>query len=307
MVGPPGCGKTLLAQQLPCLLPPLDDDEALEITRLHSIAGMPRRGEHLIRQRPFRAPHHSASAAALLGGGANPRPGELSLAHGGVLFLDELGEFPRAVLDQLRQPLEEGVLMLSRARVRCTFPCNVTLVAATNPCPCGWYGDPRCRCSEIQVKRYWRRLSGPLLDRLDLQLQLEPPTPDSMRQMIEEHHGVMDQDHLPATIESARRQMHARNPNGCSNRDLSISELRRHGEIKSETFASWEQVMNMRRLSLRSGLKLLKVSRTIADLAGQRDVTVEHLATALCFRSFDAQTQGGATPGSHRAEWGRSR
>ena len=307
MVGPPGCGKTLLAQQLPYLLPPLDDDEALEITRLHSIAGMPRRGEHLIRQRPFRAPHHSASAAALLGGGANPRPGELSLAHGGVLFLDELGEFPRAVLDQLRQPLEEGVLMLSRARVRCTFPCNVTLVAATNPCPCGWYGDPRCRCSEIQVKRYWRRLSGPLLDRLDLQLQLEPPTPDSMRQMIEEHHGVMDQDHLPATIESARRQMHARNPNGCSNRDLSISELRRHGEIKSETFASWQQVMNMRRLSLRSGLKLLKVSRTIADLAGQRDVTVEHLATALCFRSFDAQTQGGATPGSHRAEWGRSR
>ena len=293
MVGPPGCGKTLLAQQLPALLPPLNDDEALEITRLHSIAGLPRSEEQLIRQRPFRAPHHNASAAALLGGGANPRPGELSLAHGGVLFLDELGEFPRAVLDQLRQPLEEGVLMLSRARVRCAFPCRVTLVAATNPCPCGWHGDPRCRCSESQVKRYWHRMSGALLDRLDLQLQLEPPAADSLRHVIEERHRSIDSDHLPATIEAARRQMHQRNPNKCSNRDLTTADLKRHGAFRSETLTSWEQVLKARRLSLRSGLKLLKVSRTIADLAGQGEVTVGHLATALCFRSFDGQTQDG--------------
>ena len=302
MVGPPGCGKTLLAQQLPALLPPLDDDEALDITRLHSIAGLPRNEKHLIRQRPFRAPHHSASAAALLGGGANPRPGELSLAHGGVLFLDELGEFPRAVLDQLRQPLEEGVLMLSRARVRCAFPCRVTLVAATTPCPCGWHGDPRCRCSESQVKRYWHRMSGPLLDRLDLQLRLEPPAADSLRQVIEERHGPIDRDPLPETIEAARRQMHQRNPNGCCNRDLSTADLKRHGAFKSGTLTSWEQVLKARRLSLRSGLKLLKVSRTIADLAGQGDVTVEHLATALCFRSFDEQTQDKSGHHSHRAE-----
>lgn len=301
MVGPPGCGKTLLAQQLPGLLPPLDDAEALEITRLHSIAGLPGRREGLMRQRPFRAPHHSASAAALLGGGANPKPGELSLAHGGVLFLDELGEFPRAVLDQLRQPLEAGVLMLSRARVRCAFPCKVTLVAATNPCPCGWNGDSRCRCSESQVKRYWRRMSGPLLDRIDLQLRLEAPAADSLRQMIEERRGAIARETMHTTIEMARRQMQQRNPEGCSNRDLSPADLRRHGAFQSDTLTSWEQVMSVRRLSLRSGLKLLKVSRTIADLAGERDVTVEHLATALCFRSFDEQIQEGSAPVSHRA------
>lgn len=301
MVGPPGCGKTLLAQQLPGLLPPLDDAEALEITRLHSIAGLPGRREGLMRQRPFRAPHHSASAAALLGGGANPKPGELSLAHGGVLFLDELGEFPRAVLDQLRQPLEAGVLMLSRARVRCAFPCKVTLVAATNPCPCGWNGDSRCRCSESQVKRYWRRMSGPLLDRIDLQLRLEAPAADSLRQVIEERRGAIARETLHTTIEMARRQMQQRNPEGCSNRDLLPADLRRHGAFQSDTLTSWEQVMSVRRLSLRSGLKLLKVSRTIADLAGERDVTVEHLATALCFRSFDAQIQEGSAPVSHRA------
>ena len=145
------------------------------------------------------------------------------------------------------------------------------------------------------MKRYWRRLSGPLLDRLDLQLQLESPTQDSLREMLEEHHGAMDQDHLPATIAAARQQMQKRNPNGCCNRDLSISELKRHGEIRSETFASWEQVMGLRRYSLRSGLKLLKVSRTIADLECQQEVSVQHLATALCFRSFDGQTQHGST------------
>lgn len=306
MVGPPGCGKTLLAQQLPGLLPPLDDDEALAITRLHSIAGLPCTGGGLIRQRPFRAPHHSASAAALLGGGANPRPGELSLAHGGVLFLDELGEFPRAVLDQLRQPLEEGVLMLSRARMRCAFPCKVTLVAATNPCPCGWSGDSRCRCSESQVKRYWRRMSGPLLDRLDLQLRLEPPAADSLRQVIEERHEAINREHLPITIDAARRRMHQRNPNGCSNRDLTTTDLKRHGAFKSDVLATWEQVLKARRLSLRSGLKLLKVSRTVADLAGQAEVAVEHLATALCFRSFDETVLGPSGDDLHRTATGRS-
>ena len=153
LVGPPGCGKTQLAHQLPALLPPLEKQESLEITRLHSIAGLTRGHGQLIRTRPFRSPHHTSTSAALLGGGAYPRPGELSLAHGGVLFLDELAEFPRPLLDQLRQPLEEVVIWLSRARQRCRFPSRVTLVAATNPCPCGWAGDPRCTCSELKRKR----------------------------------------------------------------------------------------------------------------------------------------------------------
>ncbi len=175
MVGPPGCGKTLLAQHLAQLLPPLTRQEALEITSIHSVAGMLKSTPQLIQQRPFRAPHHSCTIAALVGGGANPRPGELSLAHGGVLFLDELAEFPRKVLDQLRQPLEEGVIRLNRARQTCAFPAQITLVAATNPCPCGWFGDEEhpCRCSQSQRQRYWSRLSGPFLDRLDLQLRLK--------------------------------------------------------------------------------------------------------------------------------------
>ena len=175
LVGPPGCGKTRLAHQLPRLLPALSRKEALSITRIHSVAGQLHGIEHLQQQRPFRSPHHSCSAAALLGGGRSPRPGEVSLAHGGVLFLDELAEFPRAVLDQLRQPLEDGAVQISRSQQSTVFPALVTLVAATNPCPCGWHGDRDhgCSCSISQRERYCQRLSGPLLDRLDLQLRLE--------------------------------------------------------------------------------------------------------------------------------------
>ena len=170
LVGPPGCGKTRLAHQLPRLLPALSRKEALSITRIHSVAGQLHGIDQLQQQRPFRSPHHSCSAAALLGGGRSPRPGEVSLAHGGVLFLDELAEFPRAVLDQLRQPLEDGAVQISRSQQSTVFPALVTLVAATNPCPCGWHGDRDhgCRCSISQRQRCWQRLSGPLLDRLDL-------------------------------------------------------------------------------------------------------------------------------------------
>ena len=287
LVGPPGCGKTALAHQMPALLPPLEWDEALEITRLHSIAGLNRGKGELIRGRPFRSPHHSSTAAALLGGGANPRPGELSLAHGGVLFLDELTEFPRAVLDQLRQPLEEGVIWLSRAKIRCRFPSRVTLVAATNPCPCGWAGDRRCLCSELKRRRYWGRLSGPLLDRLDLQLKLEPPEADGLREWMAEDSLGQDQTLSPESVHQARERMRQRNPRGLSNRDLNARGLQRHGRFGAETISRWEELVHARRLSMRSGLHLLRVSRTVADLHASKKVSVGHLASALCFRSFD--------------------
>jgi len=272
---------------MPALLPPLEWDEALEITRLHSIAGLNRGKGELIRGRPFRSPHHSSTAAALLGGGANPRPGELSLAHGGVLFLDELTEFPRAVLDQLRQPLEEGVIWLSRAKISCRFPSRVTLVAAANPCPCGWSGNQRCICSELQRRRYWGRLSGPLLDRLDLQLKLEASEPSSLRRPLAEHSPDQDSSCNAASVHRARVRMRQRNPHGLTNRELSADALQRHGRFRAETLSRWEDVLRARRLSIRSGLCLLRVARTVADLQASEQVSVENLVSALRFRSFD--------------------
>ncbi len=291
MVGPPGCGKTLLARFLPQLLPPLTRQEALEISRVQSIAGVLVPGDGLAKQRPFRAPHHNCSSAALLGGGAIPRPGELSLAHGGVLFLDELAEFPRRVLDQLRQPLEEGVLWLSRARLKCAFPCQITLVAATNPCPCGWYGDPdhTCRCTPLQRQRYWSRLSGPLIDRLDLQLRLERLTSSEIRASLTPTTAAAKavSTPTPEQIISARQRMKARNPDGCLNAALSGPQLGDHGGLCDGVLEQWERAVHQRKLSARSGLRVLRVARTLADLRDQAKISGRDLAAALCFRSFD--------------------
>ena len=289
MVGPPGCGKTLLARHLPHLLPPLSQQEALDISRVHSIAGVLTAGNGLVRQRPFRAPHHSCSIAALLGGGALPRPGELSLAHGGVLFLDELAEFPRRVLDQLRQPLEEGELWLSRSRLKCKFPCRITLVAAANPCPCGWFGDPDhpCRCSALQRQRYWSRLSGPLLDRLDLQLRLERLSSSTMRSSLETLSPASESTITADQIDNARKRMAKRNPDGCLNAALSGPQLGLHAGLNPQLLDRWEQAVNQRKLSARSGIRVLRVARSLADLADQPSIGNEHLAQALCFRSFD--------------------
>ena len=289
LVGPPGCGKTHLAHQLPALLPPLKRQESLEITRLHSIAGLTRGHGQLIRTRPFRSPHHTTTSAALLGGGAHPRPGELSLAHGGVLFLDEMAEFPRSLLDQLRQPLEEGAIWLSRSRQRCRFPSRVTLVAATNPCPCGWAGDPRCTCSELKRRRYWNRLSGPLLDRLDLQLKLEVPAADNLRHCFGEDATDLEPRLNAETILQARERMMERNPDQRTNRDLDAKALYESGQFSAETIDRWEAVVHARRLSLRSGLRLLRVARSVADLRASESVDVADLASALCFRSFDLE------------------
>ena len=289
LVGPPGCGKTLLAQQLPQVLPPLSPKEALEISRVQSIAGVLPPDQGLVRTRPFRAPHHSCTAAALLGGGTLPRPGELSLAHGGVLFLDELAEFPRRILDQLRQPLEEGVLWLSRTRLKCVFPCRITLVAATNPCPCGWHGDPDhpCRCSPLQRQRYWARLSGPLLDRIDLQLRLERLSSSAMRASVDGSFPASPISITADQIQMARDRMTARNPDGCLNATLTASALGEHTNLKSALLDRWERIVQQRKLSARSGLRVLRVARTLADLHNRDCIDSADLAEALCFRSFD--------------------
>ncbi|NDG74767.1 MAG: ATP-binding protein [Synechococcaceae bacterium WB8_1B_136] len=308
LVGPPGSGKTMLARRLPGLLPPLSRDEALELSQLYSVAGLLERDGGLLQQRPFRAPHHGCSSAALVGGGSVPRPGELALAHHGVLFLDELGEFRRDVLNQLRQPLEEGEIWISRARQRQRFPCAASLVAATNPCPCGWFGDPGrpCRCSTSMRERYWGKLSGPLLDRIDLQVVVRRLDAEDLGRSYRTANGSCGTDSsgsegngsessavVAGRVAKARRRMQHRNPDGVANSQLTGAGLRRLGQIETEALQLWQQAMQQRGLSARSAERVLRVARTIADLGDQDSVDATAIAEALSFRSFDQCRRAG--------------
>jgi magnesium chelatase family protein len=284
LAGPPGAGKTMMARRVPGILPPLTFDEALEVTAVHSVAGLLPGGAGLITERPFRAPHHTISGAALVGGGSQPRPGEASLAHHGVLFLDEMPEFSRHVLDVLRQPLEEGRVAIARAARTAVFPARFVLVGAMNPCPCGFAGDAvrECRCTPQQVLRYAGRLSGPLRDRFDLTVDVPPLPPH----LLGEAPGGEPSSAVRARVVAARaRQQERYVDDGIgSNAGLTPSLLARHCRLDRTGLQLLHAAVQKLALSARGYDRVRKVARTIADLAGADDISAEHVGEALQFR-----------------------
>lgn len=287
-VGPPGSGKTMLARRLPSILPPLQFQEALEVTRIHSVAGLLKNHGHLVTDRPFRSPHHSASGPSLVGGGSYPKPGEISLAHRGILFLDELTEFKRDVLEFLRQPLEDGQVSISRTRQSVAFPAKFTLVASTNPCPCGYFGDPvqPCTCSPRQRETYWGKLSGPLMDRIDLQVAVNRLKPEEITQ---QQSGEASQP-IRERVQAARARATHRFQGEAglqANAEMQSSHLRRWCPLDGGIQALLEGAIRKLGLSARATDRILKVSRTIADLEGQESITVSHVAEAIQYRTID--------------------
>ncbi|MGD8968544.1 MAG: YifB family Mg chelatase-like AAA ATPase [Anaerolineae bacterium] len=284
MSGPPGAGKTLLARSMPSILPQMTIDEALEVTKIYSILGMLPPETPLIRHRPFRAPHHTISHAGLVGGGSWPQPGEISLAHRGVLFLDELPEFNRRTLEVLRQPIEDHHVVISRATGTLTFPANFTLVAAMNPCPCGFYGDPvrECTCAPTQVTRYQKRISGPLLDRIDI--HIEVPRVD-YNKLTDDRLGEPSEA-IRERVERARerqRRRFADIPLTC-NADMGPGEVRRICRLDDAGRSLVRAAMQQLQMSARAFHRILKLARTIADLAGSEEIDTAHLAEAIQYR-----------------------
>ncbi|MDX2422790.1 MAG: YifB family Mg chelatase-like AAA ATPase [Amphritea sp.] len=280
LCGPPGSGKSMLASRLPGILPPLVADELLDVAAIYSIAGV-KDSRLYAGIRPFRTPHHTASAVALVGGGSNPRPGEISLAHQGVLFLDELPEYSRQVLEVMREPLESGVINISRAALQARFPARFQLVAAMNPCPCGYRGDQsgRCRCTPDQVQRYQARISGPLLDRIDLQSWVPGLTPAQLMGPAESSESSVD---IRARVVRARDIQQQRQ--GCINDQLDVNGLEQHCQLGSEQEQLLMQAMSRMGLSARATHRVLKVSRTIADLQGEANISSAALLEAIGLR-----------------------
>jgi magnesium chelatase family protein len=287
MIGPPGAGKSMVAKRVPTIMPAPKLEEQLEVVSIHSAAGRTLTGEMPWGVRPFRAPHHTISVVGLLGGGAIPGPGEISLAHHGVLFLDELPEFKRSALEVLRQPLEDGDVTISRSAGKITLPCAFMLVAAMNPCPCGYLGDPKheCRCSPTQIQRYRSRVSGPLLDRIDI--HIEAPAL-SLTELRSEKAGESSAD-IRARIEASRERQHTRfaGTRTSSNARMTQAQIRKHCAIDASLGDLLQQAMEQLSLSARAYDRILKVSRTIADLAGADSIAAPHLLEAIQYRSLD--------------------
>lgn len=294
LIGPPGAGKTMLAKRLPTILPPLTLQEALETTKIHSVAGKLPENAMLISRRPFRSPHHTISDVALVGGGGMPQPGEISLAHNGVLFLDELPEFKRTVLEVMRQPMEERRVSISRARIAVDFPASFMLIASMNPCPCGYFNHPEraCSCPPGSVQKYLNKVSGPLLDRIDLHVEV---TPVSFNELSAAARGE-DSATIRQRVIQARDIQALRfsgSPGVYSNAQMGSSQLKEVCVISTAGQNLLKVAMNKLNLSARAYDRILKVSRTIADLEGSADIRPEHLSEAIQYRSLDREGWGG--------------
>lgn len=287
LIGSPGTGKTMLAQRMPSILPDLSFDEALEVTKIHSIAGLLPKDQPLILNRPFRSPHHTISSAGLSGGGSTPKPGELSLAHNGILFLDELPEFRRDSLEVLRQPLEDGNVTISRVNATLTYPCNIMLIASMNPCKCGYFGDSRrqCTCTPTQVNRYRSRISGPLLDRIDIQVEVSNVDYEDLSSTENSETSV----EIKKRVNKTRKLQLERykDYNIYSNSQLDAGMLKKFCPLGEEENAILRAAFDNLGLSARAHSRILKVARTIADLEGSENIKSEHIAEAIQYRSLD--------------------
>ncbi len=292
LIGPPGAGKTMLAKRLPSILPPLSVEEALESTKIYSVAGKLPQMSTLITERPFRAPHHTISDVALVGGGANPQPGEISLAHHGVLFLDELPEFKRSVLEVLRQPLEERRVCISRARFSVYYPANFMLVASMNPCPCGFFNHPEktCLCSPKQVQKYLSKVSGPLLDRIDLHVEVTPVKFEDLSSLKEEESSELIRRRVYRARELQRHRY--TQTEIFNNAQMTSSFLRNYCRISRDGQQLLRIAMERLSLSARAYDRILKVARTIADLAEEKEINTAHVAEAIQYRSLDRNQWG---------------
>jgi magnesium chelatase family protein len=294
LIGPPGAGKTMLARRMPGILPALSLDEALETTKIHSVAGKLGRITSILRQRPFRAPHHTISDVALVGGGQNPQPGEISLAHNGVLFLDELPEFKRTVLEVMRQPLEDRIVSISRARFSVEYPASFMLVASMNPCPCGFYNHPEkeCLCAPGVVQKYLNRISGPLLDRIDLHVEVTPVKFDELSNARTSERSEIIRNRVIDARE-IQRERFGDYPGIHSNAQMNARMIRNWCRIDATGNQLLKTAMERLSLSARAYDRILKVARTIADLERSKDIGTQHLAEAIQLRSLDRENWAG--------------